>query len=145
MAGAPPYSPAGLPITLYIENQPNTESSIDELSNILHNSNLETVPDYGLQSISDGNAPYFNLMNENTNTNFNMSPLDRFILSVERSENPNVCYSNIQASEYVSQHDGELSQINAESEQTLTVASTVQSNQNQSSRTIVSTACTNYD
>ncbi|KAF3115842.1 hypothetical protein TWF706_005937 [Orbilia oligospora] len=147
MEGAASNSPPNLPTENYLGDQPNPESSIDELSNILYDTDAETTSYYELQLHGDEILFHFNLMGENTNTDTNMSPLERFVMSVQRSENPNVCYSRTQASECLSQSHEGLSQSRAGSEQTSITTPTIRSDTKRSQRTIrtISTADTNYD
>ncbi|KAF3163860.1 hypothetical protein TWF788_001322 [Orbilia oligospora] len=148
MEGTASNSPSGLPTENYLEGQPNSESSIDELSNTIYGTDAETTLYHESQSVyGDEVVFHFNPMSENTSTYMNMSPLERFVMSVQRSENPNVCYSRTQASECLSQSHGGLSQSRALSEQTSTTTSTIQSDTKQSRRPTrtISTADTNYD
>ncbi|EGX45142.1 hypothetical protein AOL_s00173g243 [Orbilia oligospora ATCC 24927] len=148
MEGAASNSPSSLPREYYLGGQSNLENSIDELSNIIYTTHAETTLHNESQSVhGDEVLFHFNPMSENTNTDMDMSPLERFVMSVQRSENPNVCYSRTQASECLSQSHGGLSESKAVSEQTSITKSTIQSDTKASRRTTrtISTADTNYD
>ncbi|KAK6500370.1 hypothetical protein TWF481_010713 [Arthrobotrys musiformis] len=86
--------------------------------------------------------------NEYADTNFEMTPLDRFVTSTQRSEDPNVCFRRTHAQNPEYQQGGESSRANMEPKEpsvTSTSASTIQSYSKESSETICSTAFTNYD
>ncbi|KAK6530737.1 hypothetical protein TWF281_007576 [Arthrobotrys megalospora] len=116
---------------------------LDELSNIIYGSNSPETVLPQPQSAGEA-APRPEVASENISTDFDMAPMDRFLTSTQRSENPNVCYNLSQAFDFHS-HAGSLPE-NPELSHTsdlLTRTSTIQSKR--SSRTLGSTAVTNYD